>query len=41
MVNILLEYGADKTLVNEDGMTAYDYALETGSTELIELLRFE
>ena len=41
MVNILLEYGADKTLVNEDGMTAFDYALETGSTELIELLRFE
>ena len=41
MVNILLEYGADKTLVNEDGMTAYDYALETGNTELIELLRFE
>ncbi|MDG0889298.1 ankyrin repeat domain-containing protein [Paracholeplasma manati] len=41
MVNILLEYGADKTLVSEEGLTAYDYALETGNTELIELLRFE
>ncbi|MCU0104552.1 ankyrin repeat domain-containing protein [Acholeplasma vituli] len=41
MVNILLEYDADKTLVNEDGMTAYDYALETGNPKLIELLRFE
>ena len=41
MVNILLTYGADKTLVSEEGLTAYDYALETGNTELIELLRFE
>lgn len=41
MVNILLEHGADKTLVNEDGMTAYDYALETGNVELINLLRYE
>lgn len=38
MVNILLSYGADKTLKNEDGMTAYDFALETGNAELIELL---
>lgn len=41
MVNILLEHGADKTLVNEDGMTAYDYASETGNAELINLLRYE
>ena len=41
MIQILIDYGANKTLVNEDGMTAFDYALETGNTELIELLRFE
>ena len=41
MIQILIDYGANKTLVNEDGMTAFDYALETGNTELIGLLRFE
>lgn len=38
MVELLLSYGADKSMVNEDGMTAYDYAVEKEKTEIISLL---
>ena len=40
MIQILIDYGANKTLVNEDGMTAFDYALETGNTELIVHVKY-
>ena len=35
---MLLEYGADKDIVDIYGMTAYDYALETDDAALIALL---
>ena len=36
---ILLEHGADKTIRDKDGKTAYDYAIENEHLELAELLR--
>lgn len=39
MVQLLLDYGADPTAVDADGMTAYDYAIDYGYTELSELLK--
>ncbi len=33
----LLEHGADTDIVDEEGKTAYDYAVERGDAELIEL----
>ena len=38
MVEMLLSHGADKTLTDANGKTAYDYAVENGYTELAELL---
>ena len=38
-VSLFLEQGADPTIVNQDGKTAYDYALEKGQTEIAELLK--
>ena len=35
----LLEHGADKTIKDTDGKTAYDYAIENEYLELAELLR--
>ena len=35
----LLENGADKTIKDNDGKTAYDYAVSNGNTELAELLK--
>jgi len=35
----LLEQGADKTIKDKDGKTAYDYAVEHGFSELAELLK--
>ena len=35
----LLAHGADKTLTDSHGKTAYDYAVENGYTELTELLK--
>lgn len=39
MVKMLLDYGADPSYTDEDGKTAYDYAVEEGHTELAELLK--
>ena len=39
MVEMLLSHGADKTLTDANGKTAYDYAVENGYTELAELLK--
>lgn len=36
---VLLAHGADKTLTDSDGKTAYDYAVENGYAELADLLR--
>jgi ankyrin repeat protein len=38
-VKILLEYGADMSIKDMDGKTAYDHAIENGHTELAELLK--
>jgi ankyrin repeat protein len=38
-VKALLEYGADKSIVNDEGKTAYDYAVENGFEEIVELLK--
>lgn len=38
MISILLEHGADKNLADDNGKTAYDYAVETGNQEIIDLL---
>ena len=38
---LLLEHGADRSIKNNDGKTAYDLALEKGHTELAELLKPE
>ena len=35
---LLLEYGADKDIKDNDGKTAYDYAVENGNTEIAKLL---
>lgn len=39
MVELLLSYGADKTVVDEDGRTAYDHAIERGKPEVAELIK--
>lgn len=39
MVQLLLDYGADKTITDTDGKTAYDYAVEEGDAEIAELLK--
>ena len=38
MVELLLSYGADKTIVDSEGWTAYDYAVENEKPEIIALL---
>jgi len=38
-LKFLLENGADKSIKDNDGKTAYDYAVENGNTELAELLK--
>ena len=38
MISFLLENGADKSLKDDSGKTAYDYAVETGNQEIIDLL---
>jgi len=38
---LLLEYGADTTIVDNDGYTAYDYAIKYEKTEFAELLKPE
>lgn len=40
-VKYLLSKGADKTVKDKDGMTAYDYAVENENQEMMELLRLE
>lgn len=37
-IRLLLEYGADVMARDENWKTAYDYAIENGDTEIIELL---
>ncbi len=39
-IKVLLDHGADKTIKDDNGKTAYDYAVENGNTELAELLKF-
>ena len=39
MVELLLELGANKDIADSTGKTAYDYAVELGNEELIELLK--
>jgi ankyrin repeat protein len=39
IVKILIEHGADKSIKDEGGKTAYDYAIENGYDELAELLK--
>lgn len=39
MVQLLLDYGADKNIKSTDGKTAYDYAVECGHMELAELVK--
>jgi len=38
-VLLLLKLGADKTIIDSNGNTAYDDAVENGHFELAELLR--
>jgi ankyrin repeat protein len=38
MVQLLLDYGANKEYKSSNGKTAYDYAVETGNQEIIDLL---
>ena len=39
MIDLLLAYGADKTILSDEGKTAYDYAIEYGHTEIAEMLK--
>lgn len=39
MVQLLLDYEANKNIVSSDGKTAYDYAVDRGFMELAELLK--
>lgn len=39
MVQLLLDYGADKNIKDSDGKTAYDYAVDRGFMELAEILK--
>lgn len=39
MCTYLLENGADKEMEDSEGKRAYDYALEKGKEEVLELLR--
>jgi len=36
---LLLEHGADRSIADNDGKTAYDFAVENGNIELMELLK--
>lgn len=38
-MKLLLDYGADKTIKNHDGKTAYDLAVEAENWEAVELLK--
>lgn len=39
IIQLLLQYGADKDYVDESGKTAYDYAVESDNAVLQELLK--
>lgn len=39
MVQLLLDYGADKSIKDDDGMTAYDYAVEEEKHDIANLLK--
>lgn len=39
MIQLLLEYGADKNYKDSNGKTAYDYAVEFGESGVAELLK--
>ena len=39
ILQLLIELGADKSLKDSNGMTAYDYAMERGSLEIADLLK--
>lgn len=39
-IKVLLDHGADKTIKDDNGKTAYDYAVENGNTELAEVPKY-
>jgi len=39
IINLLLEHGADKSIKDTQGKTAYNYAVESGFSDLAELLK--
>lgn len=39
VVKTLLQHGADKTMVDVDGESAYDFALNNGHSEVVKLLK--
>ena len=39
IINLLLEHGADKSIKDSNGKTAYDYAIENGNIEFAKLLK--
>ena len=39
MVQLLLDYGADKSIKDDDGMTAYDYAVKKEKHDIANLLK--
>jgi len=38
MVQLLLDYGADKSIETSDGKTAYDYPVQSNNNDVISLL---
>lgn len=38
MVQLLLDYGADKSIKSTDGKTAYDYAVQSNREDIIAIL---
>ena len=39
IIKLLLENGADKSIIDAHGKTAYDYAVELNESDVIELLK--
>lgn len=39
IIRLLIEHGADKSIKDSHGKTAYDYVVENGFSNLVELLR--
>ena len=39
IIQLLLDRGADKTMKNDEGKTAYDIALEEGHTDIAKMVK--